>query len=209
MIVMLDTPQPLDSCAEQLGGLKVLQFFSPETFRKPQRPEEHFAIDNGAFGKFREETFLRLVERERPRKDLCLFLTVPDVVGDARRTAEVFAIWRRRPELAGWPLAYVCQDGQEDLPLPWQYCSAIFIGGSTDWKESRHAAACIKAAKVLGKHVHVGRVNTPKRYKLFAAICSDTDTCDGTGIARYDHMRKAFVFAGSDEGPALDLQFQS
>lgn len=205
MIVMLDTPQPLDECAKQLGGLTVEQFFSPETFRRPQQPEQRFAIDNGAFGKFPEETFLRLLERERPRRDLCRFVAVPDVVGDARRTAEVFAIWRRRPELAGWPLAYVCQDGQEHLPIPWQHIAAVFMGGSTEWKEGRHAMACIKAAKVLGKHVHVGRVNTPKRYKLFAAVCSETDTCDGTGIARYDHMRAAFVFEGSDVEPQLDL----
>jgi hypothetical protein len=31
MIVHLDTPQPLDECARQLGGLQVEQLFTPLT----------------------------------------------------------------------------------------------------------------------------------------------------------------------------------
>ena len=131
---MLDTPQPLDDCAAELGA-PVEQFFSPQTYRRAQQPEQHFAIDNGAFGNFDAPLFLRLVERERPRRDLCRFLTVPDVVGDARRTLEVFAVWRRKAELAGWPLALVVQNGQEHLPIPWAHCDAIFVGGDTKWKE--------------------------------------------------------------------------
>lgn len=189
MIVMLDTPQSLDECAAELGGVQVEQLFSPETYRKPQHPEQRFCIDNGAFGNFDAALFLRLVERERPRRDLCRFLTVTDVVGDARRTLEVFGFWRRRPEMAGWPLAFVCQDGQEHLPIPFAHCSALFIGGSTEWKMSKHAAACIKAAKALDKWVHVGRVNTPGRYEYFEKL--GADSIDGTGIARYSHMRAA------------------
>lgn len=146
-------------------------------------------MDNGAFGKFDPALFLRLVERERPRRDLCRFVAVPDVVGEARRTCEVFPFWRRKPELAGWPLAFVCQNGQEHLPIPWAHLAAVFIGGDTEWKEGKHAAAIIKAARVLGKWVHVGRVNTPGRYEHFEKL--GADSIDGTGIARYSHMRAA------------------
>ena len=200
MIVMLDTPQPLDECAKELGA-EVEQFFSPPTYRRAQQPERRFCIDNGAFGNFDAALFLRLVERERPRRDLCRFVAVPDVVGDARRTLEVFNVWRRKPELAGWPLALVCQNGQEHLPIPWSHCQAVFIGGDTAWKESAYAAGCIKAAKALGKWVHVGRVNTPARFEHFQKL--GADSIDGTGIARYSHMRSA-IYENATL-PRLDL----
>lgn len=201
MIVMLDTPQSLDECAKELGA-EVEQFFSPQTYRKAQHPERGFGIDNGAFGRFDAALFLRLVERERPRRDLCRFVAVPDVVGDARRTLEVFNVWRRKAELAGWPLALVCQNGQEHLPIPWGHCQAVFIGGDTAWKEGAAAAACIKAAKALGKWVHVGRVNTPGRFEHFEKL--GADSIDGTGIARYSHMRAAIYENATAPRLALD-----
>lgn len=208
MIVMLDTPQPLDECAKELGA-EVEQFFSPPTYRKAQHPERRFCIDNGSFGAFDAALFLRLVERERPRRDLCRFVAVPDVVvrtkagviGDARRTLEVFNVWRRKPELAGWPLALVCQNGQEHLPIPWAYIEAVFMGGDTEWKEGPGAAGIIKAAKAIGKHVHVGRVNTPGRFEHFEAL--GADSIDGTGLARYSHMREAIWKAYNE--PHLDF----
>lgn len=189
MIVMLDTSQSLDECAAELGGAEVEQFFSPSTYRTAQNPDAHFAIDNGAFGAFDAPTFLRLLLREASRKHLCRFVAVPDVVGDARRTLEVFSIWRRRGELAGWPLAYVAQNGQEHIPIPWDSIDALFVGGDTKWKESPHAAACIRAALLLGKWVHVGRVNTPGRFEHFDKL--GANSIDGTGLARYSHMRQA------------------
>lgn len=189
MIVMLDTPQDMDECAAQLGGLPVEQLFTPLTRRRAQRPDQHFAMDNGAFANFDVRGFLNMLSKHSDRKHLCRWVAVPDVVGDARRTLEVFRYWRNRPELAGWPLAYVCQDGQENLPIPWAHIDAIFIGGSTDWKMSQSAAACVKAAKAMGKWVHVGRINTAGRYEHFRDM--GADSCDGTGLARYDHMREA------------------
>lgn len=210
MIVMLDTPQPLDECAKELG-CEVEQFFSPQTYRKAQQPEQHFGMDNGSFGRFDAPLFLRLVERERARRDLCRFLPLPDVVvmtgdgpvGDARRTLEVFDVWRRKPEMAGWPLALVCQNGQEHLPMPWRHCSAVFIGGDTKWKEGPGAAAIIKAARALGKWVHVGRVNTPGRFEHFEKL--GADSIDGTGLARYSHMRAAIHENATAPRLALDV----
>lgn len=186
MIVMLDTPQALDDCAAQLGTA-VEQLFSPQTYRRAQFPERHFVVDNGAFGNFDGPLFLRLLQRERPRIDLCRFVAVPDVVASAARTREVFDLWA--PQIEEWPLAYVVQDGQEHTPIPWDKIAAIFIGGSTKWKEGADAAACIKAAKMFGKWVHAGRVNTPARFEHFEKL--GADSIDGTGLARYDHMRAA------------------
>jgi len=143
-----------------------------------------FAIDNGAFSGFRSEEFAALLKREEPNRSKCLFVTVPDVVAAGRRTLE---IWKYRHNIVRhWPLALVAQDGMEDLEIPWGDMSAVFIGGGDPWKDSKASLDIVKTAKTLGKHVHVGRVNTAKRFKLFAE--AGADTCDGSGVAMYDHM---------------------
>ena len=143
-----------------------------------------FAVDNGAFSRFDREAFVALLNRDMDQRKQCLWVAVPDVVGSARRTLE---IWRHgRDVAAGWPLALVAQDGIENLDIPWDEMAAVFIGGRDPWKDSQAALDVVRCAKVLGKQVHVGRVNTPKRYKLYAA--AGADTCDGSGVAMYDHM---------------------
>jgi len=144
-----------------------------------------FAIDNGAFSGFRHECFSKLMEREKGNVSKCLFVAVPDVVGSARRTLEIYM--RRHSMLDKcWPTALVAQDGIEDLVIPWDDLQAIFIGGGDPWKDSKAALDVVRTAKTLGKHVHVGRVNTAKRYKLFTSV--GADTCDGSGVAMYDYM---------------------
>jgi hypothetical protein len=148
-----------------------------------------FAIDNGAFSGFDSKAFRSLLQREEPNKPACLFVTIPDVVGNARRTLE---IWRTRARFAQhWPAAFVAQDGIEDMEIPWDDMAAVFIGGRDPWKDSQAALDIVKTAKVLGVHVHVGRVNTAKRFRLFSE--AGADTCDGSGIAIYDHMLDALV----------------
>lgn len=176
----------LDEAEAELGE-RCEQIFTPESRHQAYRPECRFCIDNGAFSKFEEDSFLSLLERERPRRDLCRFVCVPDVVGSARRTSEVFEHWIKR--LTEWPLAFACQDGQEHLPIPWDKIATLFIGGSTEWKMSQHAAACIRAANAIGKWCHVGRVNTPGRFEYFRDV--GADSIDGTGLSRYSWMREA------------------
>jgi len=185
MIALLDTSHQLEICEAELG-CPVEQLLTPLTRFRPQRPEAKFAIDNGAYSKFEPTEFESLLNREYPRRDLCRFVAVPDVVGSARRTVEVFDHWYE--QIGQWPLAMVAQDGQEDLPIPWKHLAAIFIGGSTKWKLSFHAQAVIKAAKAMGKWVHVGRVNEPCRFEYFEKL--GADSFDGTGLARYSHMRE-------------------
>lgn len=186
MIAMLDTSQDLDACEREIG-VSVEQLLTPLTRYDPQRKDQNFAIDNGAFSKFDPQAFLSLLKRETPRRGLCRFVVVPDVVGSALRTSEVFEYWS--PFLQEWPLAYVAQDGIESLPIPWDRVAALFIGGSTDWKMSEKAGQCIKACKAIGKWCHVGRVNTPGRFEHFEKL--GADSIDGTGISRYSWMREA------------------
>jgi hypothetical protein len=188
VIALLDNGQDLDACSEEIGA-DVGQLLTPLTRYRLRDPSKPWAIDNGAFSSFDQASFLSLLERESSRKADCLFVTAPDVVSSARRTLEVFEHWKSR--LAGWNIALVCQDGQESLPIPWSELGAIFIGGSTAWKISDNATHCIKAAQLLGKWVHVGRVNDPQRFEHFLKL--GVDSIDGTGIARYSHMREAIA----------------
>jgi len=186
VIVLLDNGQDLDECAAEIG-CEVGQLLTPLT--RYRLRTGRFAIDNGGYSRFDIPAFLALLAREEHHKDKCLFVAVPDVVGSARRTLEVFERWRLR--LNGWKLALVCQDGQEHLPIPWDDIDAVFIGGSTAWKCSPHAEQIVRAAKALEKWVHIGRVNDPQRFKHFEEL--GANSCDGTGIARYTHMRKAIA----------------
>lgn len=188
MIALLDNGQDLDDCAAEIA-CEVGQLLTPLTRYRLRDSARPWAIDNGAFAQFDADAFLSLLKREEHHRERCLFVTAPDVVGSARRTLEVFEHWKER--LAGWPIALACQDGQEHLPIPWGEIAAVFIGGSTNWKASDHAAHIIKAAKAIGKWVHVGRVNHPPRFEHFKKL--GADSVDGTGIARYSHMREAIA----------------
>jgi hypothetical protein len=185
MFVLLDNGQDLDQCAEELG-CKVGQLLTPLTRYRLRNPDL-FAIDNGGYSGFDADAFMALLRREEERKDACLFVTVPDVVASARRTLEIFERWR--PKLIGWKVALVVQDGQESLPIPWDDIDAVFIGGTTSWKCSPYVEQIIKAAQILEKWVHAGRVNDPRRFKHFEDL--GVNSCDGTGLARYTHMRRA------------------
>ena len=173
--------------APHFPNLVVGQLFTPLT--RYSSVGVPFAIDNGAFTKFDEKAFLSLLERESDRKQECLFVAVPDIVGSAIRTLEVFMGWSWRIEQ--WPLALVAQDGIEDQPIPWSMISAIFIGGSTQFKESIAAEQCVKAGLALGKHVHIGRVNTVARFMKFQEM--GAHTCDGSGVSRFDWMLDAIA----------------
>lgn len=188
MIVLLDTSHDLGTCAQELG-CEVGQLLTPLTGFKLRAADKPWAIDNGAFARFDPRAFKARLRRQERDKRNCKFVTAPDVVGSARRTLEVFEGWR--DQLAGWPIALALQDGQENFPIPWRDIAAIFVGGSTDWKLSKHAEQCIKAAQALGKWTHVGRVNDPERFAYFKEL--GVDSVDGSGIARYSHMREAIA----------------
>ena len=184
MIPMMDTSENLEVVELEIG-CKCEELLTPLTRRTRKRPLGMFAIDNGAYSKFRCDAFMSLLEREDQAISFCRFVAVPDVVGSARRTLEIFDRWLSK--LHRWPLALVAQDGQQDLPIPWDTIAAVFIGGTTEFKLGKHAVEIIKTAQALKKWVHVGRVNTPNRFTYFESL--GCDSIDGTGIAQYSHMR--------------------
>jgi hypothetical protein len=200
MIALLDTSHDLAVASAELG-CPTGQLFSPLNGFLPKDDMEVCGFDNGGLGAPDADAFEKKLERLSEIKSLCRFVACPDVVtigpygpvGDARRTLEVFEYWY--PRICDWPVALVAQDGQEDLPIPWELISAIFIGGSTKWKLSHHAAAIIKSAKWMGKWVHAGRVNTPARFEYFEEL--GADSIDGTGLSQYSWMRKAIYEAAT------------
>lgn len=142
-----------------------------------------WALDNGAFTKKYpgDEAYLRLLSSLDSRKADCLFVAVPDVVGDGGKTLEMFPRMAKSISALGWPVALVGQDGMENLPIPWENVDWLFVGGSTDWKLGAGAADLISQAKAHGKRVHVGRVNSARRFAHFAHL--GADSADGTILA--------------------------
>ncbi len=114
----------------------------------------------------------------------CLFAVAPDVVADAAATLRRESVMRMLGWIryAGLPVAFVLQDGQESLPVPWDDFDAAFIGGSTSWKLGPAARALAAQARARGKWVHMGRVNSLRRLRYAAAI--RCDSADGTFLAR-------------------------
>lgn len=186
MIVMMDTSRKEWERARADLGMEIEQLLTPLTRYNPHEPESRFAIDNGAFSGFNAKGFRSLLEREKSRIDLCRWVAVPDIVGAAQRTRELFDHFR--DELKPWPLAYVCQDGQESVEIPWGDIEAVFIGGTDGFKDSQATIDCIKTAKILGKWIHVGRVNSARRFEHFESL--GVDSVDGTGLARYTLSRE-------------------
>ena len=137
-----------------------------------------WAADNGCFGAGYpgDEAWTAWLARLRPHAGRCLFATAPDVVADAAAT-----LLRSTPHLPvirrlGYPAALVAQDGLEHLRVPWSEFDVLFLGGSTSWKLGPAAAALTSQALDRGKAVHMGRVNSARRWRHAARIgCASVD----------------------------------
>jgi len=146
-----------------------------------KRCEEVFGIDNGGFTGAKIKGFTRLVKRQFEAKEQCLFAAVSDKVENHKET---LAMWSDYHHLAdGYKKAFVVQDGFDEWP---SNADAIFLGGSTAFKDSYEAEQIVKAALANDMHVHIGRVNT--FYRFYHFHCIGAHTCDGSGISMYDNM---------------------
>ena len=146
---------------------------SPRCVYADDIQEWPWAADNDAFSKWDEGRYRDMLVRLKGREG-CLFVTAPDVVGDASQTLRNFSEWRS--ELVGFPVALVGQDGLETPP--WDEFDALFIGGTTEWKMGAQAARLVREGKERGKWVHMGRVNSYERGRY--ARWLGCDSIDGT-----------------------------
>lgn len=165
-----------------------------------------WAMDNGAFSGFDAGAFVRMLQRF-DRHSGCLFVTAPDVVADAACTLDLWPFWSRLIRGVGRPPALVAQDGLTPESTPWQELGALFIGGTTAWKEGAMARTLCGIAKAKGLWVHWGRVNGRRRFGL--AVEAGADSIDGSGfsIAPDSNIpRVAQWRAALDAQPRLDME---
>jgi hypothetical protein len=186
---LLDTNHDYDAAAAEIGvpPESVGQLITPLTGYS-DRGRGAFAVDNGCYKRFDAKRYAAILARQFPHRARCLFVTAPDVVGNARLTLDLFDDWW--PKLSTWPVALVLQEGVEDLDIPWRRAAALFVGGGDGFKTSRAVRDVVTAAKRMRepRWVHGGRVNTPAR--LDAMIEMGVDSVDGSGISRYSWMRE-------------------
>lgn len=144
---------------------------------------------------------LEWLEIMKPYKSTCLFIAGADIVGKAPETLETYDEFERY--FTDWPIAYVAQNGAEKSPIPTS-CAAVFIGGIKmerllhngklmDWKDSPEAVEVIKRAITMNKHIHIGRVNWYRRFKIFTILEGyERFTFDGTRT-KYDGTEKTIA----------------
>lgn len=113
------------------------------------------------------------------------WVSVPDVVADAKATMRRFARWRDFVASLGHSVALCAQDGLRRPP--WDELDCLFVGGSTEWKLGSDAHRLVLEAKARGKWTHMGRVNTGQRMLL--AKSWGIDSIDGTSVSMYRRLR--------------------
>jgi hypothetical protein len=167
-----------------------------------------WAADNGCFHGLDHLGFYRMLDRLKGTPG-CLFVCVPDVVGDAVATAHRFEAWSIGVERRGLPMALVLQDGIEDL-LDWygyhfHRLAGVFIGGTTEWKMGDTARAFAQHAHRNGLWVHWGRVNTERRVR-YVKSTGACDSFDGSGWAKWRkaNLRRGLALAAAPSQLALE-----
>lgn len=155
-----------------------------------------WCLDNSVYtGKFEVNKWMKRIESLRRWYEKCLFITIPDVVGDCSATLAQFCIYRDM--VKGLPVAFVSQDGisKQAEQIPWTSFDCLFVGGSDAHKLGWEGRWIIEEAKTRGKLVHVGRVNSRKRILKFW----QADSWDGTTLSfapsRVDLLHKAVLQA--------------
>jgi hypothetical protein len=146
------------------------------------RPDDVvWVADNGCFtAAFDEEKWWGWLQRNQRWAGSCRFATAPDVVGDHAATLVRSAPWLARIKALGYPAAFVAQDGATIDAIPWDQFDVLFIGGSTEFKLGDGVRVLVAEAKQRGMWVHMGRVNSLKRYRYAESI--GCDSADGTAL---------------------------
>jgi hypothetical protein len=187
MMVLVPTSNNATRLAVQKFPELVGFFISPRTLGPRSSLRETNAKwggDNDCFNPcgFNWRAFLKMMWQNRDIRRNCLFIVAPDKVGDAKRTLWRFWFWAIIIKLLGFPVALAAQDGLENLSVPWFLLDVLFVGGTTEWKLSQRAVELVKEAKRHKKWVHVGRVNSQRRFQFCYKI--GVDSVDGTHFAK-------------------------
>lgn len=158
-----------DAYPDRIGHI-----YSPDGWRG--NPWPHYALDNGAFAGFNEPAFYKLLFNAEKAAHAPRWVAVPDVVGDRDATLALWKRWHNKVDRFGWPLAFVVQDGMTRADVP-KDAAVIFVGGSTEFKQSTAARWCAEFPRV-----HIGRFNGERDLLRYHAM--GAESCDGTGWFR-------------------------
>lgn len=145
-----------------------------------------WAADNDAYSKWDAGRYRQMLDGIHGLPG-CLFVTAPDVVGDAKATLALFEEWYDELVACWQPIALVAQDGLTVDQVPWQRIDALFIGGTTEFKMGADAAQLVAAARSRRNRdyqrlwVHMGRVNGHQRLRYAKAL--GCDSVDGTSLS--------------------------
>jgi hypothetical protein len=173
-------PQAVEHAGDGFGRL-----LSPRQFARAADTAETgipWAADNDCFQGLDPVAYTRMLTAIHGLPG-GLFVTVPDVVGDAQATLDLFDVWAERVRGTGLPVALVAQNGLTIFNAPWDRFDALFIGGTTEWKLSVDAHYLATYAKRTGKFLHMGRVNSRKRFDYARAI--GCDSVDGSKFSKW------------------------
>ena len=180
----------------------------------PDRPElrdgfPQFAIDNGAWGlhqrgeQWDDRRFLDLVALHGAA---AMWAVLPDIVegGAASLDRSLWYLQQLDSAPCSWLIAV--QDGMvaADLVPHVNERVGLFVGGSTEWKESS-LPMWGRLSRESGCWLHVGRVNSQRRIRLCAM--AGADSFDGTSVTRFaktlpplDNARRQGAFLFDTEG---------
>ncbi|HEY3718317.1 MAG TPA: hypothetical protein VGL39_27660 [Jatrophihabitantaceae bacterium] len=193
-------------------------------------PGVPWCADNGCFSDAYpgDDAWFAWLARNAPDADTCRFAVAPDVVADAPGTLARSLPWLPWIRWLGYPAAFVAQNGLTPDGVPWDEFDVLFIGGLpeclpcgyirparefklkrcphcdrrlAEWKLGAAARRLVREAKTRGKWVHMGRVNSRKRYRYAAAI--GCDSADGTTLAQFPDATLPDVLSWVGQ-PALD-----
>lgn len=169
-----------------------------------------WAADNDALAGLDPDAYLGLLDQIAAADRTHLkFVAVPDdaqMTPDGPRvtwvgTLALWRSWRRALIRRDLPAAIVLQDGATSDTVPWDDLAAVFLGGSTAFKESDHARALLREAGQRGLWRHVGRINTLRRYWL---LYGAFDSYDGSGFSQYPSRIAWMLRATSQRRMAID-----
>lgn len=145
-----------------------------------------YGCDNGKYGKGWPGGVAWLgwlkatIDRYGPER--CLWAVAPDVPFDASGTLAEGLQWFKYIRALGVPVAFAAQNGSEAPGMiPWDDIDVVFLAGDTAWKIGEHAAEVAHQATSRGLKVHMGRVNSERRFRI--AMAYGCATSDGTFIA--------------------------
>lgn len=193
--ILLDQSAETIDAQSERHGVELWQLRTPLTGYR-RHGGVPYALDNGCFSGSLPAAWERMIDEAKRFPPL--WATSPDVVGSARRTLELWHRFARR--MNGIPRALVLQDGIGDFDIPWDEVASVFVGGSDAFKSSAEARHAAITARMLGKWVHVGRVNTYARAREWAGLA---DSYDGSGVSRgLRGDRLSAVIAGIRGEPA-------